>query len=79
MTWREAWDNRPTYGFNIAKLAQHYTIEELAELNAAITSDPAMRNPPGHSIWIYTTDACRMLDNIGYAIHNLQRNQRQTA
>ncbi|MBS1903498.1 MAG: hypothetical protein JSS75_07340 [Bacteroidetes bacterium] len=60
----------------MAKLATHYSIDELVSLNAAILADPAMKNAPGHSPWIYTKDARRMLDNIGHAIHNLQREQR---
>lgn len=65
---------------NAVKLYQKYSIEELQKMDQAIRDDPKNHNPEhlvGKSIWIYTKQARKKMDAIGWAITWHLRDRRE--
>lgn len=65
-----------TYGYDRVEMGRNLTMEQLVSLQQQVTADPASKNPlraSGQSIYLYSKQAKKKLDNIAWAItHKLQ-------
>lgn len=57
--------------WSVGELVRRHTMEQLVALMQELQSDPANANPLKGSIYLYTKETNRKLDNIGFAITTL--------
>lgn len=58
---------RNKFGWSATKLADHYSLKELAEMRDEIVSDPA-NAATDDGLWLYTPDANKKLDALSWAV-----------
>ena len=59
------------------ELSKRYNIDRLLEMDKEIKEDPANKNTDKNSIYLYTKSARKKLDEIGWAIIFILKNDKR--